>query len=114
MVSSTKFDTLLKQSSHESGGSLNASILGSDVNLQTSLGVNGQLFAFVNGGSETAIVWSSIFVIGIILESRVSTAELIRGKQTYLWIIDMFFGSVATKSLRSNLKLVGGIAKSDE
>ena len=26
----------------------------------------------------------------------------------------MFFGSVATKSLRSNLKLVGGIAKSDE
>lgn len=67
VISATKVDGLLEQFSDETSRGVNASVLRRNVDLDTSFGVNCQLLALIDGCTETWIVLSGIFVIGVIL-----------------------------------------------
>lgn len=77
VMSTSKLDRLLEKSADETGRGLNASILRRNVNLQSILVVHCQFLAFVDRSSETAIVWSGVLIVGIVLkQNRLESCEI--------------------------------------
>lgn len=51
----------------QSGTGLDVAVLGGDVGFHSGAFVDGELLAYIDGAAETRIVFTGIFVVGVIL-----------------------------------------------
>lgn len=66
-ISSPFLNSLSELSPDQPSTSHDIAVLGGDVSFHSRAFINGELFALVDGATETRIVFAGIFIVGVIL-----------------------------------------------